>query len=212
MTTKDKILDTAERLFARHGVEGTSLRAITKEAGVNLAAVNYHFQSKEALIHAVIARRVDPINEKRNALLDTVDPTGEGPLPIEAVLHAFLGPMFEAAGAGEFAPMIGRLFTESPALSEQVFRKHLAQVAERFFRAFHRALPELPIVELMWRMHFMLGAVTHTMSGSRTLHLLSNGLCDPKDIEGTTRRLMTFLLGGFQSPAAVAEEVHLATH
>src|SRR5579863_9327890 len=96
MTTKDRLLDAAERLFAQHGIEATSLRVITREAGVNLAAVNYHFQSKEALMHAVIARRLDPINEKRLAMLDACEAkAGEGPLAVDEVLHALLGPIFE---------------------------------------------------------------------------------------------------------------------
>ena len=73
MNTKTRLLDTAERLFAHHGIEATSLRTITAEAGVNLAAVNYHFQSKEALMHAVIARRLDPINQRRLAMLDAYE-------------------------------------------------------------------------------------------------------------------------------------------
>src|SRR5215472_3794191 len=96
MNTKTKILNTAERLFAHHGVEATSLRAITAEAGVNLAAVNYHFQSKEALLHAVIARRLDPINQRRLAMLDACEgAAGDGPLPPAQVLDALLRPVLE---------------------------------------------------------------------------------------------------------------------
>src|SRR5215472_3578898 len=108
MNTKTKILNTAERLFAHHGIEATSLRAITAQAGVNLAAVNYHFQSKEALLHAVIARRVEPMNQKRLALLDASEAeAGPGPLPLEKVLDAFLRPVFEVLSgqAREFTPM-----------------------------------------------------------------------------------------------------------
>ena len=73
MNTKDRILDSAERLFARDGFEATSLRAITAEANVNLAAVNYHFQSKEALVQTVIGRRMGPVNAQRLALLDAYE-------------------------------------------------------------------------------------------------------------------------------------------
>src|SRR5689334_12024668 len=107
MNTKDRILDTAERLFARDGVEATSLRAITTEAGVNLAAVNYHFQSKEALLHAVIARRVGPMNTRRIELLNAVEARAFGDLlPVAQVLDAFLRPVFEmfATNAKEFTP------------------------------------------------------------------------------------------------------------
>ena len=69
--TKERILDAAERLFGRHGIEQSSLRAITAEAGVNLAAVNYHFQSKEVLARAVFARRIGPVNRRRLEMLES---------------------------------------------------------------------------------------------------------------------------------------------
>ena len=214
MSTKDRILDTAERLFARHGVEATSLRAITTEAQVNLAAVNYHFQSKEALFHAVIERRVAPMNRRRLELLDACEAaSGSGTLPLEQVLDAFLRPVFETLGnACEFIPMMGRVFLESEDLSEKVFRQHTAPVAERFVPALQRALPDLPKVELLWRLHFTLGAVVHTMSAARALRMLSKGLCDPRDVEGTLRRMEAFLVGGLRAPVEQTAEVHHAAH
>ena len=211
MTTKDRILDAAERLFAHHGIEATSLRAITTEAGVNLAAVNYHFQSKEALLHSVIARRLDPLNQARLAMLDHCEAAaGNGSLPLEQVLDAFLRPMFEMlqGPAKEFTPIMSRVFTESSELTRKVFEKHLAHVAHRFLRAFHRALPDLPHVELLWRLQFTLGAVAHTIGGTNVLQVLSNGQCDPSDVQGTLRRMEAFLLPALR--AAVPVEVQHA--
>jgi len=217
MTTKDRILDSAERLFAHQGVEATSLRAITKEAGVNLAAVNYHFQSKEALMHAVISRRVDPMNRKRLELLDACESAvrPDGPLPLEQVLDAFLRPVFEmlAGQAREFTPMMGRIFIESADLTEKVFRTHMIVVAERFMKAFQRALPELPLIELVWRLHFVFGAMAHTMSAAKALRVLSNGMCDPMaDVQGTMRRMEAFLMGGLTAPLpqSIEEVEHVA--
>ena len=206
MTTKDRILATAERLFARDGVEATSLRTITTEAGVNLAAVNYHFQSKEALMHAVIARRLDPLNVKRLALLDAIEAeAGNGPLPVDQVLDALIGPVFEMLrGPGKvFAPMMGRILWESSELSEKIFQRHLAHVAARFFSAFERALPNLPRVELYWRMLFVFGTVSHTIGGANVLRAISAGECDASDVAGTLRRLEAFLLAGLQAPVPV---------
>jgi AcrR family transcriptional regulator len=201
MNTKTRILDAAERLFAQQGIEATSLRGITSEAGVNLAAVNYHFQSKEALMHAVIARRLDPINEKRLAMLGACEgQAGNGRLPLEQVLHALLGPIFDMlSGPGkDFAPMMSRIFTESSDLTEKVFQKHLAHISARFFPAFLRAIPELPPAELFWRILFMMGA--HTIGGAKVLRTISGGHCDPADVEGTLQRLESFLLAGLQAP------------
>jgi AcrR family transcriptional regulator len=213
MNTKTRILDTAERLFAHHGIEATSLRTITAEAGVNLAAVNYHFQSKEALMHAVIARRLDPINQRRLAMLDACEAeAGGGPIPLNQLLDAMLRPIFEmlSSPAKVFAPMMSRVFTESSDLTEKVFQKHMAHVLARFFPALQRALPHLPRTELLWRMQFMMGAVAHTIGGARVLEVLSGGLCDSSDVEGILQRLESFLLAGLQAP--VSAEVQHAVH
>src|SRR5437879_11584596 len=111
-TTKDRILDAAEHLLAKNGFEATSLRAITAEADVNLAAVNYHFQSKDALIRAVISRRIGPINEKRLTMLDAIEQAaGDGLLPLGPVIEAFVGPVIEVrTKAKSFAPIMVRVF------------------------------------------------------------------------------------------------------
>ena len=213
MKTKDRILDAAERLFARNGVEATSLRAITAQAGVNLAAVNYHFQSKESLLHAVIARRLNPVNEKRLAMLDACEEAaGDGPLPLEPLLQALLRPVFEmlSGQAKEFTPIMGRIFTESAELTEQVFQKHLAHVAQRFLPAFQRALPDLPLVELLWRLQFVFGVMSHTMLAGRIVKFLAKGQCDTTDAEGTMKRVETFVLAGLKAPVPV--EVEHAAH
>ena len=203
MNTKTRLLNTAEKLFARHGIEATSLRIITRDAGVNLAAVNYHFQSKEALLDAVIARRLEPVNERRFALLDACEKAaGNGPLPPDEVLDALLRPVLEmlSGPAKEFAPMMSRILTESSELTEKVFQKHLAHVSVRFFAAFERAIPHLPRKELFWRMLFTFGAVSHTFGGATLLRTISGGECDPSDVEGTIQRLESFLLAGLEAP------------
>src|SRR5271166_1373914 len=89
--TKTRILDTAEKLFGDKGFESTSLRDITAEAHVNLAAVNYHFQTKDSLIDAVIQRKIEPVNQRRLAMLDAA-----GPNPtVEQVVEAFVAPVLE---------------------------------------------------------------------------------------------------------------------
>ncbi len=207
MTTKDRILDTAERLFARDGIEATSLRTITTEADVNLAAVNYHFQSKDALVRAVIARRVVPVNQRRIELLEACErAAGDGRLPIEGVLDAFIRPVLEiyATRAREFTPLMGRMYTE-PEFAARIYKEHMEPVATRFIVAYQRALPELPRVELLWRLHFSIGALGHTMGASHVLRMFSDGACDPSDVEGTLRRLEAFMIAGLTAPVTEVE-------
>lgn len=201
-STKDRILDAAERLLAKKGFKATSLRAITAEAEVNLAAVNYHFQSKEALIRAVIARRIGPVNERRIAMLDAIyAAAGDEPLPIGAVIDAFIRPVIELRSRTKtIAPIMGRVFTENPEFLERFFRDHLADVTQRFMAAFERALPGLPREELFWRVHFMIGSMAHTMVVGELLKIISGGLCRTDDVEGLVTRMVTCFSAAFRAP------------
>jgi AcrR family transcriptional regulator len=213
MTTKDRILNAAERLFARDGFEATSLRAITAEAKVNLAAVNYHFQSKEALVQAVIGRRMGPVNAQRLALLDAYESEAAGePLPLEKIMDAFLRPIVALVGshAHEFVPLIGRIYIEPGEFAERLYAQQFEPMRQRFFPALHRALPNLPPDELAWRLHFAIGALAHTMAASKMLEMMSGGNCEISDVEATLTRLKAFILAGLTSP--VTTEVHHAAH
>lgn len=210
MTTKDRILDAAERLFARDGFEATSLRAITAEAQANLAAVNYHFQSKEALVQAVIGRRMGPVNQQRLSLLDAYEAEAGGDaVPLEKLLDAFLRPVIEIAGghAKEFVPLVGRLYTEPGGFSERLYQQQFEPLARRFIPALQRSLPEVPVAELVWRIHFAIGVMAHTMGAGEMLRAMSGGRCDPMgDPEGTLRRMKAFISAGLTAP--VSTEVH----
>ncbi len=213
MNTKDRILDAAERLFARDGFEATSLRAITAEANVNLAAVNYHFQSKEALVQAVIGRRMGPVNSRRLALLDAFEAeAGGAAVPLEKIMDAFLRPVVEMVGsrAHVFVPLIGRLYTEPGEFAARLYKQQFEPLAERFIPTLQRALPHLSRVELSWRVHFAVGALAHTMAASQMLLLMSGGQSDLSDVEGTLARLKSFILAGFTAP--VSSEVQHANH
>lgn len=212
MNTKGRILDVAERLFARDGFEATSLRAITAEAGVNLASVNYHFQSKDALVQAVIGRRLAPVNAKRLELLDRYEAEAFGaPVPLENILDAFFRPIVELVGshAHEFVPLIGRIYTEPGDFAARLYKQQFEHMRQRFLPELQRALPDVPLDELYWRLHFAIGAMAHTMAASKILGLMSEGRCDISDVEGTLSRLKAFVTAGITAPV-VAEVQHAA--
>lgn len=216
MTTKDRILDAAERLFSRDGFDATSLRAITAEAKVNLAAVNYHFQSKEALVQAVIGRRLGPINARRLALLDTYEAEAAGaPVTLEKIMDAFLRPVIEFCShhAQGIVPLLGRLYTEPGDFAPRLFQQHFEHMAQRFIPALSCVLPDLPREELFWRVHFAIGAMAHTLAASQMLGLMSKGSCDIADVEGTLARLKLFIIAGMTAGVAapVSDEVHYAS-
>lgn len=198
--TKARILDAAEKLFGKNGFDATSLRDITAEAQVNLAAVNYHFQSKDSLIDAVIARRIEPVNRKRLDML-----AAAGPHPkIEQILTAFLAPLLEQ-DLGSVVPLMGRMLSDPTQFVDKVFRRYLAPVSQRFQEALRGELPEFDPTELLWKTHFTVGVMTHVMTLAPVLPVLSEGRCDISDRQALIGRIVAFSAAGFR--AAVPEAV-----
>jgi AcrR family transcriptional regulator len=206
--TKAKILDVAERLFMELGFGATSLRTITSKAAVNLASVNYHFGSKEALIEAVLMRRLAPLNRARiDELIALESAAAERPLSVEAILRAFIGGALKlgedpARGGTVFLRLLGRAFTEPTEQVRSVLQTQYAEVAARFRRAFSLALPDLPEDELVWRMQFTFGAISYTMAGTDVLQLFS--ACPLEDFgnyESLMERLVVFLAAGLRAPS-----------
>lgn len=209
--TKEKILDTAERMFSENGFSGTSLRGIIAQAGVNLASVHYHFHSKEVLLEAVILRRVEPVNEARLALLDECERAAGGGRPeLESVLRAFLVPTLQVAhksarGGKTFIKLMGRLYAEGEHLP-RIFRAHFSVLLKRFQDALRRALPELPEAELFWRIHFATGAMAFMLRGSEELQQMSGGLCDTEDPQEALEHLVAFISAGMRAPVMIPEK------
>jgi AcrR family transcriptional regulator len=205
--TKGLILDAAEQEFADLGFAAASLRNITARAGVNLAAVHYHFGSKEALVGAVFARRIGVLTEERLALLDACEAAaGGGPLPLDQVLEAFTGPALRlttdpARGGKVFMRLFGRTIAEPSERLQKMLNDQFGATSARFLAAFRRALPELPPATLGWRFQFVVGAMGYVMADPQNLKLWSEGLCDPSDTENAINELVRFLRAGLEAPA-----------
>lgn len=200
--TKERILDAAEKLFGQNGFEATSLRDITTEAGVNLAAVNYHFQTKESLIDAAIARRMEPVNRKRMEMLDLA-----GPNPtLEQILIAFLYPVLDKHVASSMA-LLGQVLATPDLAIIKLFKKNLSVVSQQFTDALAKALPHLSRTELLWRLSFTGGAIANVLARGPIINEISGGLCDPSDRPAVLARLVTFAAAGFRADAWGAETV-----
>ena len=201
--TRTRILDAAEELFMLHGFEGTSMRLLTAKAGVNLAAVNYHFGSKDALIEALFRRRLDPMNVERIAELDRLEAGGN--VTPEAIIRAFVGPslrMVEDARHGRnFIRLLGRTYTEPAKAVRALIGQMYAPAMERYKAALERALPQMPRDELVWRMHFMFGTLAYTLAATDTVQLIAG--CKPEDRHDARlleERLTAFLAAGLHAP------------
>ncbi len=212
--TQVKILDAAEALFMEHGFEATSMRQITSEAEVNLAAVNYHFGSKEDLFEAVLTRRLDPMNQERLALLTLLEreSTAQAPTP-EKILAAMFIPALRLArdrerGGKNFLRLLGRAYADPAPFIRRFLSEQYAEMIARFKAAFARALPHLPKKELSWRLHFVMGALSYTLAGTDALRLIAE--LNPREThndELLLRRLAPFLIAGLKAPLPDLDEL-----
>ncbi len=213
--TRERILDVAERQFMAHGYDATSMRMITGAAGVNLAAVNYHFGAKEELLREVFRRRLAWLNKERLIVLDALEQQASGePLKPSQVLEAFFGTLLhigedEALGGMTFLRLLGRTLTDPSAFISAFFASEYAEVIERYKQALIRSLPDVPRAEIVWRLHFMLGAMSYAIAGTDILHVITG--VEMSDYAGQepggkseamklSQRLMPFLLGGLRAP------------
>jgi len=168
--TKQLILDAAEYFFAVEGFRGTTLRAVTEKAGVNLAAVNYHFGSKKLLLEEVIKRRIQPLNEVRRKRLEVVSDAARqnGTKPeVRDILAAFIEPtlFFKESNpeAKYFFAFIGRSFTDPDDTVRKVFLRFIKPIFGLMYETMIEALPEFSSDLIFWRLHFSIGALFHTM-------------------------------------------------
>ncbi len=223
--TRTRILDAAEELFMQHGFESTSMRLLTAKAGANLAAVNYHFGSKDALIETVFRRRLDPMNSGRIAELDRLEKdaaraqskeAAAGVLSPEAIIRAFVGAslrMIEDSknGGRNFIRLLGRTYTDPQKHIRSLIGQLYAPAMERFKNAFERALPQMPREELVWRIHFMFGTLAYTLAATDTVQLIAG--CKPEDRYDARlleARLTAFLAAGLLAPLHDAGDVKKA--
>jgi AcrR family transcriptional regulator len=167
--TRERLLDAAEHLFARRGLEGTSLRAVTRRAGTSVSAAHYHFGSKEALLRAALRRRAEPVNRKRLEALGILEARAGGGTPsVEELLDAFLRPIFAEAGtAGDSAARLVaiRPYLEAPEWVAAMKRELFGEVSRRFLDALARALPHRPRAELALALQFVVGILVHVTVG-----------------------------------------------
>lgn len=205
--TKNKILDTAEFLFAENGIANTSLRMITHNAKVNLASVNYHFGSKDELVAQIFVRRLKPMNETRLQRLHILmRQSGEQTPDLHHVVQAFISPPLEMSRDGTvngavFIKLLGRTYTEPDETIHDLIRSTHKAVIDTYKPVFQQCLPQLSKDVLNWRLHFMVGALAYAMSGSDTMRLISSGNVDQQaSLTDIVSQLSDFIVSGLKAP------------
>jgi AcrR family transcriptional regulator len=204
--TKTRILDAAETLFVSGGFESMSMRQITGAAGVNLAAVNYHFGSKDALIQAVLARRLDPLNAQRLVMLDAFEGALADRMTCEHVLVAMFLPAVRifrsrAPMADRYLHFLGRAYTDPSPVVRDFINNHYIQTLGRFFFAFQRTLPELSREDLGFRLNFAMGALSGVLAGGNTQRLIRDFTQEQDDDEALIlSRLASLMVAALKAP------------
>ncbi|MEJ8571378.1 TetR/AcrR family transcriptional regulator [Microbaculum marinum] len=206
--TRTLILDTAERMFVERGYSGVTMRALTAEAGVNLAAVNYHFGTKDALLLEVFRRGSLAINRERARLLREAEAlAAPGTAPVRDILRALFEPPLRATLAGGeasggrsiYMQFVARAALDGPAEMRTMLERDVRHL-ERFVAALANALPALSRPELLWRFHFAMGVLHSIYHDLKRLDALADGVCDMSDADAIIGRVVDFAVAGLEQP------------
>ncbi|SNS75676.1 transcriptional regulator, TetR family [Sphingomonas laterariae] len=194
---KERLFLTAEKLIADNGFEAVTTRDITARADANIAAINYHYGSKGALLLEIFRARATELNRERGALLRAA--TTDAQPEVRAVLRALIEPSILWPNEARRIALrfLNRARSEGPAEMRDIIRKDVGHLS-RFADALHAAMPQLPKSEIAWRLHFALGVLHHNSDADyERLAILSGGACDPGDREALLERVLDFIAAGF---------------
>jgi AcrR family transcriptional regulator len=214
--TREKIIVAAETLFAQHGYQGVSVRAIATAAGVNWSLLGYYFRGKEGLLFEIYRRHCNALNAERFQLLKAAKAECRPP-QLEKVIEAFVMPALSVAqtqaGGASFSRLRAVLAAENSKLLDQLVAENFDSSSAEFIDALCECLPELPRDEVLWRFHFMLGTVYYTATGPHRIKAFSQGRCDPAISSENVKHLIPFLAAGFRAPTGRVGQpkIHLAT-
>lgn len=215
--TVERILDAAEQLFAEKGFAETSLRLITGKAGVNLAAVNYHFGSKKALIQAVFARFLGPFCQSLERELDRRQHGADGqPVTLEELLELLVEQALAIKprlgnDLAIFMRLLGLAFSQSQEHLRVYLDGMYGKVFRRYMLLVHAAAPRIPPLELFLRMHFMLGAAVFSMSGIKALRgMAESDFGVHTSTEQVLRLMVPFMAAGMRADSALTDDAQIA--
>ena len=202
----ERILDVAEELFGRVGYGGATTRAIASRARVNVGQLHYYCESKRAIFEAVVARHGTEVTERRRQLLlDAEARYPRGIVPLDVRVDALVRPLLMAEPrAGErraSMQMHARLFTDPDDTASMVRADIYDETNALYVAAIRRALPKIPAKTLYWRYYFMMGAYVWTLLQPGRLEAISQGRCDPADMEAAIREIVPFVCAGLSAPA-----------
>ncbi len=204
-TSKEDILDAAERLFGKFGFDGTSMREIAQEAGVAQALLHYHFKTKEGLFEAMFSRRSGAINRIRLARLEAM--LARGAPALEELIDSLLRPTVEAGydparGGSTFASLILVMGASNLDWQKGLISASYDTMAKRYIAALRLALPDLTTANATWGYLFIIGSALTQMSPTGRADRLSDGETTDKNTETMLSRAVAFAAAGMRGLAA----------
>lgn len=209
--TVERILDAAEQLFAEKGFAETSLRLITSKAGVNLAAVNYHFGSKKALIQAVFTRFLNPFVVSLEQELDNHEQAGNPEQSLEELLEMLVRLVLALTprsgnDLSTFMRLLGLAFSQSQGHLRKYLGEIYGKVFKRYMALVLHSAPTMPRDVLFWRVHFMLGSVAFTLSSMKALKAMGEVEYGQRaSTDDILRQMVPFFAAGIRAEMLVTE-------
>ena len=201
--TRARLIEATARLFSLHGYNGLTLRSVTKEAKANLAAANYHFGSKDALVLEMLHERIKPINERRLELLEEEKSKSPlQPLSVSQIFYTLIHPIGEeisksANSRCSLAQLVARTFTEPTEFIERMHHRFFSQIAEIYHRELSLIFPNQPAKEIYWHLHLAVASMLGALAQHRRLEDFTKGMCKEDQVDEMIDRLTKFVSHGF---------------
>lgn len=201
-TARERILQAAEQIFAEMGFEGASLRQIALQADVPVALVSYHFKNKLGLYREVFKVRDPNTAVQRLAGLALAEMEDDPERRLEMILKAALMPMLslrKIEGSANFGVLLAREASDPKSAERGIITELFDPTARATITALKGALPDRSEAEIVWAFQIMIGTMLYIMADAgRSVHL-SNGACDPEDVDGTMRLILPLLIHGMRA-------------
>jgi len=208
--TRERILRTAERMFAERGFNGVSVRELAAAAQVNIASIGYHFESKEGLLSEVYRRHCEPMIAERLRGLEAATRL-RGKAKVAAIIAAFVRPALQQVDIEDgatFMRLRAVLSGENSELLEKLVAENFDQSSTAFIDQLCECLPHLSRTDVCWRFHFLLGAIYYTAAGPHRITAFSHGRCDPANTADVIEELVPFMTRAFYGPPTHGRRPH----
>ena len=203
--TRNRLIRSAEHLFANRGFGGLTIREVARRSETNLASAHYHFGSKEAMVLEMLSSRIKPINQKRlHYLQNARKDSGGKPLKTIEIFKALIVPIGEEISKSShsrktLALLVARSFTEPESFIQKMHSRFFGELCETFILELRKAHPQAKELDIYWNLHFAICSMLGALAQHRRLHDFSGGRCDDDNAEDMIHRLLIFVTNGFEA-------------